>query len=237
MAAAALPLSLSPILVAHLLGLLAGALLLALLVVDTARARPLRHPLRAPVLFRLDVAILTVLQPLARTLGRLTAAADTAGVGAPQAPMPGPAERRPGGTLLLPLRGLRAELMRTLMGHLRAGGLHVLPPTGWEDYDFRVIGSSLVTGDVVSSGHVDGFVQLRVRLRLRMIPALVTAGLVAILLLLAPVAIGVVAVVATSELIRGIWNARVRVRAVIAGSENNALRRAGAEVATVRSTR
>jgi hypothetical protein len=81
----------------------------------------------------------------------------------------------------------------------------VLPASGWEDYDARVVGSLLVEGELVTSAHPIGSVQMKVRRRFRRGPALATAAGVC-LLSLASIWAGAAAIVATA------WSLAVGVR-------------------------
>ncbi|HXA42102.1 MAG TPA: glycosyltransferase [Candidatus Solibacter sp.] len=212
---AALPFSLSPIIWARATGVLALLLLVALFIVDAVAARPPRGARKWSLRFRADVALLSLLQPLVRTVGRLTASADAARELAQPTRLPGPALRRAGGTVLVSVQGTRAELMNNLVAHLRHRGLQVTPPTGWEDHDFTVVGSALVLGDVVSTSQVDGFVQVRVRLRPRAAAFVALFALILGMALAAPAAAGIVAFAGLGEIARGFWNARHRVLGVL----------------------
>jgi hypothetical protein len=91
----------------------------------------------------------------------------------------------------------------------------VLPASGWEDYDARVVGSLLVHGELVTSAHPIGSVQMRVRRRFRRGPALVVAAGVC-LLSLASVWVGAVAVVAAGASVAlGLRRTGARVRRIV----------------------
>jgi GT2 family glycosyltransferase len=215
LALAALPFSMSPIFWAHALGLGALLLLVGLFCIDVFAARPPRGSRGWSLRFRADVALLSMLQPLVRTMGRLTTSAEAARELAHPTRLPGPAARRAGGTVLLPMHGSRADLMTNLMAHLRHSGLQVAPPTGWEDHDFKIVGSLLVTGDVLSTSHIAGAVQIRVRLRPRVVPILGLLALMAGVAVAAPAGAGLVALAGLAEIVRGTWNARHRVLRVL----------------------
>ena len=129
------------------------AYLLALAVVDAIKATP-PHALRSGrVRFRLGVAGLHLLQPVFREWGRLGAEAD-ARRELPRLPAaPGPALKHGRDVLLVPLDRPRAELVAWVVAELRRAGLRIEAVTGWEDYDARLIGSSLVCGELRTSGH------------------------------------------------------------------------------------
>jgi membrane protein implicated in regulation of membrane protease activity len=173
---------------------LAVAFLAALTVVDIVRTRPPRGSGRA-LRFRFGVATMTMLQPIARTWGRVRHR-DVARRDLPPATaIPGPATEVGGDVLLLPDQGDRAALASEIVGELRRHGLRVLPASGWEDYDARIVGSLLVYGELVTSAHPIGSVQMKVRRRFRRGPALAVATAVC-LLSFASVWAGAVAAVA-----------------------------------------
>lgn len=93
-----------------------------------------------------------------------------------------------------------------VIAELRRAGVRALRPTGWEDYDTQLLGSALVVGNLVSSSHPVGFVQLRVRPRLRAwrIAALLgAAGALLGLGELAPAA--AIVALGAGEVARGLW--------------------------------
>jgi hypothetical protein len=173
--------------------IVAAIFLLSLAMVDVARTRPPRTAGRA-LRFRFGVAAMTMLQPIARTWGRLRHREVARRDLPPAANIPGPATPLPGGVVLFADEGDRAGLAAQIVGVLRRHGYRVLPASGWEDYDARVVGSLLVHGELVTSAHPIGSVQMRVRRRFRRGPALVVAVGVC-LLSLASVWVGAVAVV------------------------------------------
>jgi hypothetical protein len=74
-----------------------------------------------------------------------------------------------------------------VVSELRRSGVRVVPTSGWEDYDARLLASTFVYGDLQTSSYPPGFVQLRIRRRLRWV-RLAIAGLVgAAVSLLSPV--------------------------------------------------
>ena len=174
--------------------IVAAMFLLSLAMVDVARTRPPRTAGRA-LRFRIGVAAMTMLQPIARTWGRLRHREVARRDLPPAANIPGPATPLPGGVLLFADEGDRAGLAAQIVGVLRRHGYRVLAASGWEDYDARVVGSLLVHGELVTSAHPIGSVQMRVRRRFRRGPALVVAAAVC-LLSLASIWVGAVAVVA-----------------------------------------
>src|SRR5438094_10481518 len=73
----------------------------------------------------------------------------------------------PGGVLLLPAARPRADAAATIVAHLRRAGLRVLPVTGWEDHDARILASGTLVADVVTSAWPQGCLQVAIRRRPR----------------------------------------------------------------------
>jgi O-antigen biosynthesis protein len=166
-------------------------LLAALLVAETALARPPRgveHPLR----FRVGVAILSLLQPLARTWGR-SRHRTAAHAGVTNRLECASALARPQrNVVLLPEDRPREQLTGAIVSALLCRGLRVRLASPWEDHDARVLGSTLVEGRLVTSSHPVGCVQVRTRPRLRPISAVIYAAVLITALLTDPVAGGLV---------------------------------------------
>ena len=202
----------SPLAALHpLLGLPAVLALVGLVVLaaaDVARAEPPNDLRRGRTRFRLSVAVHHLLQPLVRTWGRRRAGSLARQQLPAVTPLPGPASLAPGGTVLLPAAGPRGDVAAAIGAALRRRGLRVAAPTGWEDHDARLGLSALVAGDLVTSNHPPGTVQVCVRPRLRTArtAAAVAAGLA--LGLLAPVLAALAMVVVWGDLARGWWRAR-----------------------------
>jgi hypothetical protein len=140
--------------------------------IDADRARPPRFLKRGHLRFRLGVVFLNLLQPLVRRWGRLRATASAREGVPPAAPLPGPARPARGGALVLPDDRPRADLAAAVICVLQRAGLQALTPSGWEDYDARFIGSALIYGDLISSGHPIGASQVRMKRRLRLLRVL-----------------------------------------------------------------
>jgi hypothetical protein len=207
-AVALLPLLLSAIPAIRFVGLAAIALIAGLFAVDAVRTRPLRGSSRLSLRFRAEVAALFVVQPLARLLGRL-ASADEITRAAPATPwIAAGAVKRRRGVVMIATSGPRDEMMAGLVRQFREGHLVVVAPTGWEDHDCRVMASTLVTGDVISSSHVPGTVQIRIRTRLRIAVLAGFVVLAAIAAIATPAAAVVVLLAAAVELARGLWCTR-----------------------------
>jgi glycosyltransferase involved in cell wall biosynthesis len=199
----------------------AGAVGLAFLLglggLDAARVQP---PLRlaGPALrFRLGVAACHLLQPVARTFARtreqVLRGRSPAGA---SAPLP-EASRLARGVLLYADEEGRPALVARLVGALRSARVKVVVPSGWEGYDARLLSSFVVAGDLVSSAHPEGCVQVRVRARLRARPAVLWL-LAAVLAWVAAPPIGaLVAAAFAAETARGVAVVRFRVPRVLAG--------------------
>jgi hypothetical protein len=205
---ALLPLLLSTIGAIRVVGLAGFALIACLFVIDMALTRP---PLRSPRLslgFRAEVALLFMMQPLARLMGRLANTDETARA-APASPwIVAGAVSRKRNIVMIATPASREEIMGGLVRHFREGRLRVVASTGWEEHDCRVLASALVTGDAISTSHIPGTVQIRVRTRLRTAPLAFFALLAAIAAVATPVAAVIVLVTAALELARGVWCTR-----------------------------
>jgi glycosyltransferase involved in cell wall biosynthesis len=194
--------------------LLAAVLLVALTLVDVTRTRPPRG-CEAAGRFRLGVATMTMLQPIARAWGRLRHRDRARRDLRAATNVPGPATVERGGVVLLPDPGDRAAVAAEIVGALRRHGLRVLPASGWEDYDARVVGSLLVFGELVTSAHPIGSVQMKVRRRFRRGPALAAAAAICALSL-ANVWVGAAALVAALAVFgAGIRRTGVTVRRIV----------------------
>lgn len=183
---------------------LAGVGLLA--AVDVARAAPPRTWTGNRLLFRLGVAGLHLTQPLVRTWGRLRHSAPARRDVSRPITLAGPA-RVVGTTTLLPADRQRAAITADVVAVLRRRGLRVLPATGWEDHDGCVIGSALVAGQLTTSAHPEGCVQVRLRPRLRAGPALVATLTMVAAGAVDPVAAVLTLAVVAVETGRGWWRA------------------------------
>ena len=201
------PLAVVPALALGLVALLAA--------LDAGRAAPPRFLRHGRSRFRAGVVVLTLLQPLVRRWGRLRAAV-AARRGLPAvAPLPGPVGKARRGVLVLPDDRPRAELAAAVVSVLQRAGLKALTPSGWEDYDARFLGSAFVHGDLVTSGHPMGAVQVRMRHRLRGL-RLAGATAVAVAAGLASVRIGLAAGgLVLASLVIGWWRTGPAARRVV----------------------
>jgi GT2 family glycosyltransferase len=205
-----------------LLGLLTPALflpavvaVLGLLVLgctDFVRADPPRTYTGRRLRFRAGVAVLHLLQPLVRTWGRVRQRTAARRECPPGPPLPGPVTTVDRSTLMAPCPGERAEVTAAAISVLQRAGLRVAPGNGWSDFDARIRSGPFATGELLTSGHVQGWVQLRFRPRLRW---RTTVAFVALLGLLAAWSAPVAAVVLAAglgEMARGLWSVSAAVR-------------------------
>jgi hypothetical protein len=202
-------------LVHPLLGLPAVAAVLftlALGLVDASRVQLPRRISRRG--FRTSVALMHLVQPLVRTWGRVRTAS-RARREVTLVPIAGPVRRVGRSVQLLPATGPRVELAASVVSLLRRAGFRVVPSSGWDAYDARVIGSPLIHGDVLSTNYPEGCVQIAVRRRLNPTRFVQALGMVAAITLLSP-ALGAVALVAVAANAGwGVWRTGPAVRKVI----------------------
>ena len=146
---------------------LAGLGLIMIASVDLVQADPPRECRNGRLRFRAGVALMHLLQPLVRSWGRARHRTVARRDDQLRPSMPAPIHAVPGGTLLTPFEGPRAKLAWAAVTVLQWSGLRVVPGTGWEDFDARVIVGPFVIGELLTSSHPQGWVQVRVRRRLR----------------------------------------------------------------------
>jgi hypothetical protein len=136
--------------------------------IDMARTQPPRRSRRSGLRFRARVAAHHLLQPLvrfwARNRHRNGASRDLNG----HRRLPDRVRRLRGGIVVVPEDRPRSELAAGLVSALRARGVRALPTNGWEDYDARLLLSTFMYGELQTSSHPEGFVQVRVRTRPRL---------------------------------------------------------------------
>jgi energy-coupling factor transporter ATP-binding protein EcfA2 len=190
-------------------------LLTTLLRPDAGSARVAGHDLLRDPAASGGVAILQILQPLVRTWGRMRHAPIARKDLPPWSGLQGPARRAGRGVILLPADHPRADVASAIVGALRRTGMRVMPPTGWEDYDARLLGSTLVDAEVITSGYPLGAVQVRVRPRVRVVRVLITGLAVATAAGWSLPAAAAVFSVAALELLRGAWRTGPLVRRTI----------------------
>jgi glycosyltransferase involved in cell wall biosynthesis len=184
--------------------------------VDALQVRLPRGREVAPIPFRAAVALCHLLQPLARLCGWLQeqAVRSRDGAAARQLPPVHPAMR---GVFIFPDLVGRPALVASIVSAFRATGMRVFVPPGWEPFDARVSAGLLLTGELVSSAHPEGFVQVRVTLKPRPLPAVVAAVLLLVAWLLSFPAGIAVSVLVAAELVRGLLVGRLRAHRVLSG--------------------
>jgi GT2 family glycosyltransferase len=182
----------------------AMAALLVLFILGMRSARPPHDYVGSRLGFRAGVALLHLLQPMARAWGRAHYR------GAPRNNMqhgpslPGTIRDVDGTTLLMPAGG-RAELSAAFLTLLRRSGWRITVGSGWEDYDARVIAGPFIFGDVLSSNHPHGCTQLRVRRRVRWTSTAVVLAVITIVAFLDLLAAVLVLAMALVETGREFW--------------------------------
>jgi hypothetical protein len=152
----------------------------ALAVVDMIRAEPPRRLLRGRLRFRAGVAIHHILQPLVRYWAR-TRHRNVAlrGLG-DQEVLPAAVKEVSGGIVVVPEDRPRSDLAAALIAELRRRGIRAMTPSGWEEHDAQLLLSGTVYGELQTSSHPEGFVQVRVRPRpKRRVLAVAAAGAIA----------------------------------------------------------
>lgn len=198
------------------------AFLLVLLAVDTAATQPPRGLTRSRLRFRLAVAAMHILQPLARWWGRVQHRSLARRDLPPPDPLPGPVSEGRRGVLLLPHVDGRYRLATQLIAFLNLAGLRTVPSTGWEDHDAQIIGSPFVYGELVTSSFPLGYVQLRVRRRLRWgglgAAAVAIAAAVYFVDHVTPIPAFLLATAVVGTAARGIWMLGPRLRRVLASA-------------------
>ncbi len=199
-------------------GVVALVGLLGLGLVDAARARPPRGARTGELRFRAGVAALHLAQPLVRTWGRLWHGRSARRTVSAAVELLGPAVPATGGALVLPADRQRAAIAADVIAVLRRGGLRVVGPTGWEDYDGVVRGSATIDGLLVTSAHPEGCVQLRTRLRLRTRSLLVAVLAIAIVAGLAPLVAAAMAAVVVTDVLVGLRRVGPTVRRLISAA-------------------
>ena len=183
---------------------LAGIGLLGLLFgIDAWRTQPPRHATGRPWRIKLTTAALHIAQPLSRSWGRLRENVLARRPPPPAVRLPGPVSRLGRGILVVAQDRPRPQLAADLVSMLRRTGVRVVVPTGWEDYDARLLPSLLIAGHLVTSGHPPGCTQIRIRRRLRGFRAATVAVALGVVALVAPPAAPALAVLAAADIARG----------------------------------
>ena len=175
--------------------------------IDMARAHPPRRARRGGLRFRARVAAHHLLQPLvrfwARNRHRNGVRRDLDG----HRRLPTSVRRLRGGIVVVPEDRPRSELAAGLVSALRARGIRALPTSGWEDYDARLLLSAFMYGELQTSSHPEGFVQVRIRPRPRMRRVAAAVAITIAAAWVSPV-LGALVLVPSLGLLRGAVSAR-----------------------------
>jgi O-antigen biosynthesis protein len=174
-------------LIGPLLGLPALAALASMAVLamfDMVRAEPPRRLRRDKLRFRANVAIHHLLQPLVRSIGRSRHRSVARRRVEEPPSLPEAVRQTAGGVVVVREDRPRAELASGLVDALRRRGIRAVYPTGWEDHDARLLLSPFAFGELQTSSHPEGFVQVRIRFRPRLyvVPAAAAAAGAAVVL-------------------------------------------------------
>jgi GT2 family glycosyltransferase len=187
--------------------IVAFAFVATLAGIDMSRAKAPERGRRRRLRFRVMVALHHLLQPLARSLARSRHRNPARrGLDEPS-DLPGAVQRRPGGVVVVREDRPRAELAAGLVDALRRRGIRAVYPSGWEDYDARLLLSPCAYGELQTSAHPEGFVQVRIRLRPRRRAVVIAAVGAAAAFVVSP-AIGVLPVLLTAGVARGAMRSR-----------------------------
>jgi hypothetical protein len=175
--------------------------------VDMARTQPPRHSRTRRLRFRAQVALHHLLQPLVRFWGRNRHRnAASRDLGRHQR-LPDGIRSVPGGIVVVPEDRPRSELAAALVSALRGRGIRALPSSGWEDYDARLLLSAFAYGELQTSSHPEGFVQVRIRARPR-IRRLTAAVVMTIAAAWVDPVLGALILLPTLSLLKGAVDAR-----------------------------
>jgi glycosyltransferase involved in cell wall biosynthesis len=154
---------LSPWLAAPALLAVVGVATLA--VVDMVRAEPPRRQVRGRLRFRAGVAVHHILQPLVRHWARARHRhVALRGLGDEDV-LPETVKEVSGGIVVVAEDRPRSDLAAALIAALRRRGIRAMTPSGWEECDAQLVLSGSVYGELQTSSHPEGFVQVRVRAR------------------------------------------------------------------------
>jgi hypothetical protein len=164
--------------------------------------------------FRGSVAVLSLLQPIARLWGRVTGPRAATEEAVRRLPITGPVGRARGRTLLVPIVGERQASTAAVVATLRGAGLAVQGTSGWDDHDGAFPASSILSGRLVTSGCPDGVLQVRVRRGLR-IRVLAAVALAAVVVRPGPLGLAVLLAGVAVEVARGLWRTGPAVRRAI----------------------
>lgn len=182
--------------------------LVSLLLYDARRAAVSRASPVRPLCFGARVATHQVLQPLVRTWARSRSRHRAFRQLAGGDHVPAPVARASRGVAVFVEDRPRADLAALLAHHVRRLGVRSLALSGWEDHDGRFLLSPLVVGELVTSSHPVGYVQARIRPRVRPLRTAVALLAVVAAALLTPLLAIALATFVAGTLAYGTFRAR-----------------------------
>lgn len=186
-----------------------------LLCVDAVRAAPPREVDSRRLRFRCSVAAMHVLQPLVRCWSRWRRRIGRGDESAPRVALETAGASWEGRVLVVAYAAPRTDLVGAIAAHIRRAGVRVVTSSGWDSYDIRLIASSTVSGDLVTSAYPEGFVQVRIRRRPRWWGvAFVLAGL-GFAAAIDPLVVAGFGCLAAAETGRGLWRTGPLIRRVM----------------------
>ena len=122
--------------------------------------------------------------------------------------LPPPVKSLGGGVVVVPEDRPRAEIAAALVNALRNRGIRAICPDGWEDYDARLLLSPFAYGELQTSSHPEGYVQVRIRFRPRRRAMMAAAATTIATLLISPVLAPIVAAGFAAGIAEGALRAR-----------------------------
>jgi GT2 family glycosyltransferase len=175
--------------------------------IDMSRARSARGAGPRGLRFRAMVAVHHLLQPLARSFARSRHRSPARRALDEPSDLPRAVQKRRRGVVVVREDRPRGELAAGLVDALRRRGIRAIYPSGWEDYDARLLLTPFAYGELQTSAHPEGFVQVRIRFRpRRRAVGIAIAGAIAAFFV-SP-AIGVLPVVLAAGVARGALRSR-----------------------------
>jgi len=93
--------------------------------------------------------------------------------------------------------------------------VRAIASTGWDAFDVRVIGSTIVGGELTTSAYPEGYVQVRIRRRPRAWGTTVVIAGLAFTSAIDPLAVFVFGSAAAAEITRGWWRTGPVVRRAV----------------------
>lgn len=154
---------------------------------------------------RIGLTLMHLLQPVVRTWGRAHHRRTARPGGHSPPRLPGPLKATGKGTFIAPCDGSRADISAAAVNVLQCAGMRISPGTGWEDFDARLRGGLFVVADLVTADYPAGWVQFRVRRRLRRRPAASALALIGVTAFIAPLLALILLALVCVEVCRGLW--------------------------------